>query len=96
MPVILDTKYSPVQVQAAIRDIVTRNSENYKNLLEQVELLELIENYEDFNKPGGSSTLTRQEYQDTDPQVIEDAKVELRKLRRVKGKKNENCNKWIW
>ena len=88
MPVILDKKYSPVQVQAAIRDIVTRNSENYKNLLEQVELLELIENYEDFNKPGGSSTLTRQEYQDTDPQIIKEAKVELRKLRRVNDRKS--------
>ena len=84
MPVILDTKYSPVQVQAAIRDIVTRNSQNYKNLLEQVELLEFIEEYEQYP----NSSLTRQEYQDTNPADIQEAKIQLRKLRRVNDRKS--------
>ena len=84
MPVILDKKYSPVQVQAAIRDIVTRNSQNYKNLLEQVELLEFIEEYEQYP----NSSLTRQEYQDTNPADIQEAKIQLRKLRRVNDRKS--------
>ena len=84
MPVILDKTYSPVQVQDAIRDIVTKNTESYNNLFRQVELLETIEDYENYP----NSPMTRQEYQDTNPEDIADAKKELKKLRKVIDRKS--------
>ena len=84
MPVILDKTYSPVQVQDAIRDIVTKNTESYNNLFRQVELLETIEDYENYP----DSPMTRQEYQDTNPEDIADAKKELKKLRKVIDRKS--------
>ena len=83
-PVILDTKYSPKQVQKAIKDIVKRNTENYIDLKERIDLLEFIEDYENFP----NSPLTRQEYQQIDPQDITDAKKEFKKLGRVTDRKS--------
>lgn len=84
MPVVLDTKYSPKQVQKAIKDIVKRNTENYKALEKRIDLLEFIEDYENFP----NSPLTRQEYQQIDPQDIADAKKEFKKLGRVTDRKS--------
>ena len=84
IPVILSRQYSPKNVQNAIKDIIQRNKTNFRNLEEQVDLLEFIEDYENFPK----SPLTRQEYQQIDPQDVIDAKKQLAKLRRVTNRKS--------
>ena len=59
MPVILSKQYSPKIVQGAIKDIVERDKANIRQLQEQVDLFEFIDDYERY--PDGP--LTRQEYQ---------------------------------
>lgn len=84
MPVILSKQYSPKMVQGAIKDIVERDKTNIRQLREQVELFEFIDDYERY--PDGP--LTRQEYQQIDPKDIADAKKEFAKLRRVTKRKS--------
>ncbi len=84
MPVILSKQYSPKTVQNAIQDIVSRDKTNIRQLQEATDLLEYIEDYENF--PDGP--LTRQEYELIDPKDIADAKKELAKLRRVGNRKS--------
>lgn len=84
MPVILNETYSPVQVQDAIRDIVTRNTQNYKDLKKRIDLLEFIEDYENFP----DSTLSASEYADIDPADVADAKKEYTRLGRVTDRKS--------
>ena len=88
MPVVLDTKYSPKQVQIAIKDIVKRNTKAYTDLVKRIDLLEFIENYENFNKGYPYSTMTRQEYELIDPKDVADAKKEYKKLGRVTDRKS--------
>ena len=83
-PVILDTKYSPKQVQKAIKDIVKRNTKNYKALEKRIDLLEFIEDYENFP----NSPLSASEYADIDPADIAAAKKEFKKLGRVTDRKS--------
>ena len=84
MPVILSKQYSPKIVQGAIKDIVERDKANIRQLQEQVDLFEFIDDYERY--PDGP--LTRQEYQQIDPKDIADAKKEFAKLRRVNKRKS--------
>ena len=84
MPVILDPQYSPKEVQIAIKDIVERNSENYKALEKRIDLLEFIENYENFP----DSPLSASEYADIDPADVAAAKKEYKKLGRVTDRKS--------
>ena len=84
MPVILSKQYSPKIVQGAIKDIVERDKANIRQLQEQVDLFEFIEDYERY--PDGP--LTRQEYQQIDPKDVADAKKEFAKLRRVNKRKS--------
>ena len=84
MPVVLDTKYSPRQVQKAIKDIVKRNTDNYKALEKRIDLLEFIENYENFP----NSPLSAEQYGDIDPADVADAKKEFKKLGRVTDRKS--------
>ena len=84
MPVILDTKYSPRQVQKAIQDIVKRNTDNYKALEKRIDLLEFIEDYENFP----NSPLSAEQYGDIDPADIADAKKEFKRLGRVTDRKS--------
>ena len=84
MPVILDTKYSPRQVQKAIKDIVKRNTDNYKALEKRIDLLEFIEDYENFP----NSPLSAEQYGDIDPADIADAKKEFKRLGRVTDRKS--------
>ena len=84
MPVILSKQYSPKTVQGAIKDIVERDKANIRQLQEQVDLFEFIDDYERY--PDGP--LTRQEYQQIDPKDIADAKKEFAKLRRVNKRKS--------
>ena len=84
MPVVLDTKYSPKQVQKAIQDIVKRNTQNYKALEKRIDLLEFIEDYENFP----NSPLSASEYADIDPADVAAAKKEYKKLGRVTTRKS--------
>ena len=84
MPVILSKQYSPKYVQGAIKDIVERDKANIRQLQEQVDLFEFIDDYERY--PDGP--LTRQEYQQIDPKDVADAKKEFAKLRRVNKRKS--------
>ena len=84
MPVILSKQYSPKTVQGAIKDIVERDKAAIRQLQEQVDLFEFIDDYERY--PDGP--LTRQEYQQIDPKDIADAKREFAKLRRVTKRKS--------
>ena len=84
MPVVLDTKYSPKQVQKAIRDIVKRNTQNYKALEKRIDLLEFIEDYENFP----NSPLSAEQYGEIDPADVADAKKEFKKLGRVTDRKS--------
>ena len=84
MPVILSKQYSPKIVQGAIKDIVERDKANIRQLQEQVDLFEFIDDYERY--PDGP--LTRQEYQQIDPKDVADAKKEFAKLRRVNKRKS--------
>ena len=84
MPVVLDTKYSPKQVQKAIQDIVKRNTQNYKALEKRIDLLEFIEDYENFP----NSPLSAEQYGDIDPADVADAKKEFKKLGRVTDRKS--------
>tara|TARA_R100000995_G_scaffold84473_1_gene63272 strand:+ start:954 stop:2771 length:1818 start_codon:yes stop_codon:yes gene_type:complete len=84
MPVVLDTKYSPKQVQKAIQDIVKRNTQNYKALEKRIDLLEFIEDYENFP----NSPLSAEQYGEIDPADVADAKKEFKKLGRVTDRKS--------
>ena len=84
MPVILSKQYSPKTVQGAIKDIVERDKAAIRQLQEQVDLFEFIDDYERY--PDGP--LTRQEYQQIDPKDVADAKREFAKLRRVTKRKS--------
>ena len=84
MPVVLDTKYSPKQVRQAIKDIVKRNTKVYTDLVKRIDLLEFIEDYENFP----NSPLSASEYADIDPADVAAAKKEYKKLGRVTTRKS--------
>tara|TARA_R100000353_G_C6508148_1_gene195923 strand:+ start:747 stop:2561 length:1815 start_codon:yes stop_codon:yes gene_type:complete len=84
MPVILDTQYSPKEAQIAIKDIVERNTKTYTDLVKRIDLLEFIENYENFP----DSPLSASEYADIDPADVAAAKKEYKKLGRVTDRKS--------
>ena len=84
MPVVLDEKYSPRQEQQVIKDIVKRNTQNYIDVVKRIDLLEFIEDYENFP----NSPLSASEYADIDPADVAAAKKEYKKLGRVTTRKS--------